>query len=89
MVMPATAVGRDFPLNATYDAEIGDEWRFSLGGYAGFVWSKASGIEFNFLGLVSGVDWRRGVVKIPGFGEFDVAGFTSVDTPPDDVAPKA
>lgn len=69
--VPSTAVGRDFPADGNWTGtSTNDAWRFSLGGYAGFVFSTKVGIEINFLGLVAGLNLLKGEIKIPAFGTY-------------------
>jgi hypothetical protein len=42
--------------------------QISLGGYAGLAIGWVEGIEFDFLGLVAGIDVRRPALKLPGWG---------------------
>ena len=68
-VPPTTAIGRDFPEHgAWFTRTASGSLRLSAGGYAGLVIGRADGIEFNFLGLVAGINPWRGEVKIPAFG---------------------
>ncbi|MDA8870579.1 DUF3750 domain-containing protein [Rhizobiaceae bacterium] len=67
--LPAEAVGRDFPTDGGWwwrDAQ--GTLHATLGGYAGFAVGSAVGLEFNFIGLVVGLNPKRGEVKLPGFG---------------------
>lgn len=67
--MPATAVGRDFPLSGSWFSHLPDGgWRLSLGGYAGMAFKPSSSLDLNFLGLVAGINWQSGQLKIPAFG---------------------
>jgi len=73
-ILPANAVGRDFrpwPYAGPTDSGTGVEvniWGL-LGVKAGWI----EGLEFNFLGLVAGVDIRRPAVKLPGFGRIGMS----------------
>ncbi|MGI9350839.1 MAG: DUF3750 domain-containing protein [Rhizobiaceae bacterium] len=70
LVLPANAVGRDFPVYPQF-FNLDPDWsnlQASLNGYAGFAIGKRSGIEFQFLGLVAGFDFSRPGLKLPGFG---------------------
>jgi hypothetical protein len=42
--------------------------QISLGGYVGVAIGWVEGIEFDFLGLVAGIDIRRPALKLPGWG---------------------
>ncbi|WP_343162568.1 DUF3750 domain-containing protein [Lentilitoribacter sp. Alg239-R112] len=66
---PSTAVGRDFPADGKWAGRRSDGAVFAtLGGYFGIVLGGSTGLEFNFLGLVAGVNpWAREVL-IPAFG---------------------
>lgn len=72
-VLPPTAIGRDFR-DGFYarltDSRTGVE--LNLWGYAGVKLGWVEGIEFNLLGLVSGVDVRHPALKLPGFGRIGV-----------------
>lgn len=68
--LPPHAVGRDYApgwgrFGSTPD---GQDFRASLGGYAGITFGWASGLEVNILGLVAGLDFARLGVKLPGVG---------------------
>ena len=67
--LPANAIGRDFRdefhLGLT-DSRTGIE--LNLWGLGGFKIGWIEGIELNFLGLVTGFDFRAPAVKLPGIG---------------------
>jgi len=68
-ILPANAVGRDFrpwPYAGLTDSGTGVE--VNLWGLLGAKVGWIEGIEFNFLGLVAGLDIRHPALKIPGFG---------------------
>ena len=70
IVLPANAVGRDFPVDPDF-INLDPDWtnlQVSLNGYAGFAIGKRSGLEFQFLGLVAGIDFSEPGLKLPGFG---------------------
>jgi hypothetical protein len=72
--MPPHAIGRDFRpgwLVFEHDADWSD-FRLSFGGYAGLTLGLDQGIEFNFLGLVAGLDFLQPAIKLPGFGRIDL-----------------
>jgi hypothetical protein len=69
VTMPPNAIGRDFrsaPYLGFTDSGTGIE--ASLWGLAGLKIGWVEGIEFNLLGLVSGLDIRDPAIKLPGFG---------------------
>lgn len=69
--MPATAVGRDFPVDGKWlSTTKNGAWRATLAGYAGIVIGRNEGLEINFLGLVVGINPANWEVKIPAFGAF-------------------
>ncbi|WP_274424938.1 DUF3750 domain-containing protein [Chelativorans sp. YIM 93263] len=72
--MPAIAIGRDFRPGwfvFEHDADWSD-YRVALGGYAGLALGLDTGLEFNFLGLVAGIDFVKPAIKLPGFGRIDL-----------------
>jgi hypothetical protein len=69
VAMPPNALGRDFrpwPYIGWTDSGTGIE--ASLWGLLGVKFAWVEGVEFNFLGLVAGVDIRKPGLKLPGFG---------------------
>jgi hypothetical protein len=70
--LPPTAIGKDFPAQGGWFGLTPSRTgvRVTLGGYLGATFAWVEGIEFNFLGLVAGLDFRRPGVKIPGYGRF-------------------
>jgi len=69
VVLPPTAVGRDYPSDGKWVRHSSEEgFRISLAGYAGLAIGSQRGFEVNFLGLVAGFNPSRGEVKVPGFG---------------------
>ena len=67
--LPPNAIGRDFrpgPYAGRSDSGTGIE--ASLYGLLGVKLGWVEGLEFNFLGLVAGLDLRQPALKIPGFG---------------------
>jgi hypothetical protein len=67
--LPANAVGRDFRPDFYFgltDSRSGIE--VNLWGFAGFKLGWVEGFELNFLGLVTGFDFRAPAIKLPGFG---------------------
>ena len=70
VVLPPTAVGKDFPYHGDWlgMTASGTGVFASLGGYFGITAGWVEGIEINFLGAVLGLDIRRPAVKLPGIG---------------------
>jgi hypothetical protein len=68
--LPATAVGKDFPLDGKWfgPTASGTGFRFNAGGYVGLSLAWIEGLEINILGAVAGLDFRRPALKIPGLG---------------------
>lgn len=67
--LPSNAIGRDFrpaPYAGLTDSGTGIE--ASLYGLLGVKLGWVEGVEFNFLGLVAGLDLRQPALKIPSFG---------------------
>jgi hypothetical protein len=80
--LPANAVGRDFrprPYVGLTDSRTGVE--ASLWGLLGVKLGWVEGVEFNFLGLVAGLDLRHPGVKLPGFGRVGLPQETAVASP--------
>jgi Protein of unknown function (DUF3750) len=81
--LPSNAVGKDFrpaPYVGLTDSRTGIE--ASLFGVVGVKLGWVEGIEFNFLGLVSGLDLRHPAVKLPGFGRIGLDDGTAVAAAP-------
>lgn len=70
IVLPPTAIGRDFPHDGRWlrPAAQGLGFRLTLGGYAGVAIGLVEGIEVNILGAVAGIDLLRPALKLPGLG---------------------
>lgn len=75
VVLPSNAVGRNYLAGNHwfYAAKDGLDFELSLGGYAGIAAGYRSGLEVNFLGLVTGIDIANPAIKLPGFGRIDFA----------------
>ena len=82
VTMPPNAVGRDFrpgPYVGLNDSGTGVE--ASLWGVLGCKLGWVEGIEFNFVGLVAGLDLRQPAIKLPGFGRIGFYGPTATAAP--------
>jgi Protein of unknown function (DUF3750) len=80
--LPPNAVGKDFrplPYAGLTDSRTGVE--ASLWGVLGVKLGWVEGVEFNFLGLVAGLDLRHPAVKLPGFGRLGIDDGTAVAAP--------
>lgn len=70
-----TAIGKDFagwPMYAGA-APSGTGIQISIGGLIGVTASPVEGLELNFLGLVTGFDFSRPALKLPGWGRVSFA----------------
>ncbi|MGB7286002.1 MAG: DUF3750 domain-containing protein [Salaquimonas sp.] len=74
IVLPSNAVGRDYIAGNKlfYASPDGLDYELSLFGYAGLAAGYRSGFEFNFFGLVTGVDVINPAIKLPGFGRIGI-----------------
>jgi Protein of unknown function (DUF3750) len=82
ITLPANAVGKDFralPYAGLSDSGTGVE--ASLWGVLGIKAGWVEGLEFNFLGLVAGLDLRHPGVKLPGFGRLGLPDGTALAAP--------
>ncbi|MBX9777913.1 MAG: DUF3750 domain-containing protein [Xanthobacteraceae bacterium] len=82
MTLPPNAVGKDFRdgfYAGLTDSRTGVE--LSMFGLLGFKAGWVEGIEFNFLGLVAGLDLRHPAVKLPGFGRIGIDNGTAIAAP--------
>jgi hypothetical protein len=80
-ILPANAVGRDFrPLPYVGLTDSGTGVEASLWGVIGVKLGWVEGVEFNFLGLVAGLDLRNPGVKLPGFGRIGLPQQTATAT---------
>jgi hypothetical protein len=72
--LPPTAIGKDFPTNGHWigSAPSRTGFQVNFGGYLGATVAWVEGVEFNFMGLVAGLDIRRPGLKIPGYGRIGV-----------------
>ena len=80
--LPSNAVGKDFrryPYAGPTDSGTGVE--ASLWGLLGVKLGWVEGIEFNFLGLVAGLDLRHPALKLPGFGRVGIDDGTALAAP--------
>ena len=80
--LPPNAIGKDFrpaPYIGLTDSRTGVE--ASLLGVLGVKLAWVEGIEFNFMGLVAGLDLRHPGVKLPGFGRLGIDDGTAVAAP--------
>jgi hypothetical protein len=81
-VLPPNAVGRDFRpefyLGPT-DSHTGFE--VNAWGLLGAKFGWVEGVEFNFFGLVVGLDLRQPALKLPGFGRIGPAAETAFAAP--------
>ena len=80
--LPPNAVGKDFrsrPYAGRTDSRTGVE--ASLWGILGVKLGWVEGIEFNFLGLVAGIDLRHPGVKLPGFGRLGIDDGSAIAAP--------
>jgi hypothetical protein len=80
--LPPNAVGKDFRAG-TYAGltDSGTGVEASLYGLLGVKVGWVEGVEFNFLGLVAGLDLRHPGVKLPGFGRIGVDDGTAIAAP--------
>ncbi len=78
MVLPPTAIGKDYPVDGRWIAwtPSGTGFRLTLGGYAGVTLGWVEGLELNILGAVAGLDLRRPALKLPALGR---VGVTALD----------
>ena len=80
--LPSNAIGKDFrpaPYIGPTDSGTGIE--ASLFGVVGVKLGWVEGVEFNFLGLVTGLDLRHPAVKLPGFGRIGIDDGTAIAAP--------
>jgi len=80
--LPSNAIGKDFrpaPYLGATDSRTGIE--ASLFGVVGVKIGWVEGVEFNFLGLVAGLDLRHPAVKLPGFGRIGIDDGTAIAAP--------
>jgi hypothetical protein len=72
LVLPPTAIGKDYPYDGRWLRPTATGLRLTLGGYAGLVLGWREGVEVNLLGAVVGLDVRRPALKLPGIGRLGV-----------------
>jgi Protein of unknown function (DUF3750) len=80
--LPSNAIGKDFrpaPYIGLTDSRTGIE--ASLFGVVGVKLAWVEGVEFNFMGLVTGLDVRHPAVKLPGFGRIGIDDGTAIAAP--------
>ena len=72
--LPSTAIGKDYLLNGSIidTPPSGSGIQFSLFGLFGILMSNIEGVEINLLGQVTGFDFSRLALKIPGIGELEL-----------------
>jgi uncharacterized protein DUF3750 len=75
IVLPPTAIGKDWRVDHRIFGltPSGTGVQLSLGGYFGITLGWYEGVELNVLGLVTGIDFRRPAIKLPGFGRIGMA----------------
>jgi hypothetical protein len=72
LVLPSTAVGKDFLPGVAAGTPSGSGFQVSLWGVLGLSLGASEGIELNVLGLVVGIDLARPALKLPGIGRLGV-----------------
>lgn len=80
--LPPNAIGKDFrphPYVGFTDSRTGVE--ASLWGVLGVKLGWVEGVEFNFMGLVTGLDLRHPALKLPGFGRVGLGDGTALAAP--------
>ena len=70
LTLPSLAIGKDYlPLGRfTAAAPSGTGGQLSVGGVVGVTVARDEGLELNLFGLVTGIDFRRPAIKLPGLG---------------------
>jgi hypothetical protein len=70
LTLPPLAVGKDYlgPGRFVAPAPSGTGYQVSLGGILGVTLAHDEGIELNLFGLVTGIDFTRPALKLPGIG---------------------
>jgi hypothetical protein len=70
VVLPANAIGKDFRGSGFYAglSPSGTGVQVSVLGLFGLTVGWVDGVEVNVLSLVTGLDWRHGALKLPGWG---------------------
>lgn len=70
MDLPATAVGKDYPINGSIidRAPSGTGYQLSVFGVLGMTIAREEGVEINLLGLTFGVDFFKPAIKLPFVG---------------------
>lgn len=76
--LPPNAIGRDYRPTAYVGwSDSGTGIEASLNGLIGVKLGWVEGVEFNFLGLVAGLDLRQPALKLPGFGRIGLPTLTA------------
>jgi hypothetical protein len=70
LTLPPLAIGKDYLPAGQWIARTpsGTGRQVSLGGIVGVTVARDEGVELNLFGLVTGVDFRRPALKLPGIG---------------------
>ena len=74
IVLPANAIGKDFRGSGFYAGPSPSHSGFQISalGLLGLTVGWVEGLEVNVLSLVAGLDWRRGAIKLPGWGTLGI-----------------
>ena len=72
LALPSTAIGKDYLPGGQIFARTpsGTGYQASLAGIVGLAAGGDEGFELNVLGLVTGIDFVRPALKVPGIGRF-------------------
>jgi len=76
LALPSTAIGKDYLPDGAVFARTpsGTGYQASLAGIVGLAAGGDEGFELNVLGLVTGIDFVRPALKVPGIGRFPADG---------------
>ncbi len=76
LALPSTAIGKDYLPGGQIFARTpsGTGYQASLAGIVGLAAGGDEGFELNVLGLVTGIDFVRPALKVPGIGRFPADG---------------